>query len=158
MSFKLFSLNSLVERKKPEETKDELAIVKAAAWAWYLHGSGSKAKAKNEFDVKRSQTVARPSRYKLEAMGMAKETPSMHTIKPLLDSYEVQRISKQLDGLIKESDHNNIGNGRSKTGNGDRKDNGNRRMKNKQRVTSLSVKCVPAVNLSMCLPKPNHAL
>ncbi|XP_014495674.1 uncharacterized protein LOC106757516 [Vigna radiata var. radiata] len=158
MSFKLFSLNSLVERKKPEETKDELAIVKAAAWAWYLHGSGSKAKAKNEFDVKRSQTVARPSRYKLEAMGMAKETPSMRTIKPLLDSYEVQRISKQLDVFIKDSGHNNIGNGCRKADNSDSKDNGNRRMKNKQRVTSLSVKCVPAVNLSMCLPKPNHAL
>lgn len=167
MSFKLFSLNSLVERKKPQETKDELAIVKAAAWAWYLHGSGSKAKAKNEFDVKRSQTVARPSRYKLEAMRMAKETPSIRPIKPLLDSYEVQRISKQLDGLIKESGQNNIGNGCSNADNSDRKDNGNRRMKNKQRMnkranmvggTALSVKCVPTVNLAMCLPKANHAL
>lgn len=156
MSFKLFSLKSLVERKKPQETTDELAIVKAAARAWYQHGSGSKAKAKSEFEVTRSQSLARPSRYKLEAMRMAKETTSVHTIKPLLDSYEVQCISKQLDRLIKESGNNNADNS-------DRKDNGNRRMENKKRInrkayTPLSVKCVPAVNLAICLPKANNHL
>jgi len=167
MSFKLFSLKSLVERKKPQEATDELAIVKAAARAWYQHGSGSKAKAKTEFDVTRSQSVARPSRYKLEAMGMAKETPSLHTIKPLLDSYEVQCISQQLDRLIKESGHKKIGNGYNNADNSDGKDNVNRRMKNKKRIdkracmvggTALSVKCVPAVNLAICLPKANHDL
>jgi hypothetical protein len=41
MSPKLFSLNSLMESKRkpqPQENKDELALVKAAAWAWYQHG------------------------------------------------------------------------------------------------------------------------
>ncbi|CAJ1867392.1 unnamed protein product [Sphenostylis stenocarpa] len=167
MSSMLFSLTSLVERKKPQETTDELAIVKAAAWAWYQHGSGSKPKAKSEFHVTRSQSVARPSRYKLEAMRMAKEAPSILTIKPLLDSYEVQCISKQLDRLIKGSDHNNIGNGYNNADNSGGKDTGNRRMKNKKRITkggnvvggtALSVKCVPVVDLAKCLPKANHAL
>ncbi|TKY47388.1 hypothetical protein E2542_SST29448 [Spatholobus suberectus] len=110
MSPKFFSLNSLIERKKPQDNTDELAIVKAAAWAWYQHGSGSEGKAKTEFDVTRAQRVPRPSRYKLEAMRMAKEVPSIHTNKPLLDTYEVQCISRQLDRLIIESGRNKLGN------------------------------------------------
>lgn len=179
MSLKLFSLNSLVERKKPQETTDELAIVKAAAWAWYQHGSGSEGKAKCEFDIARSQRVARPSRYKLEAMRMAKESPAIHTNKPLLDTYEVQSLSRQLDRLIIESSHNKLGTGNNYANNNAGKDNGNRRMKNKKKIhkgfwprhsvefkggdgavsgTTLSPKCVPVVNLAKCLPKANHAL
>ncbi|KAK7387370.1 hypothetical protein VNO78_28121 [Psophocarpus tetragonolobus] len=160
MSPKFFSLYSLVERKKPQETTDELAIVKAAAWAWYQHGSGSEGKAKTEFDITKSQHIARPSRYKLEAMRMAKEVASIHTNKPLLDTYEVQSISRQLDRLIIESGHNKLGDGNNST-------NCKRRMKNRKRIskggngvggTALSVKYVPVVNLAKCLQRANHAL
>lgn len=168
MSPKFSYLNSLVERKKPQETTDELAIVKAAAWAWYQHGSGSEGKAKSEFDVTRTQRMARPSRYKLEAMRMAKEAPSnsIHTnYKPLLDTYEVQCISRQLDRLIVESGHNKLGNSIN-ANNNDGKDNGNRRTKNKRinkggnvvGCTTLSTKCVPVVHLTKCPIGVNHAL
>ncbi|XP_020237610.1 uncharacterized protein LOC109816600 [Cajanus cajan] len=175
MSPKLFSLNFLLERKRPQETTDELAIVKAAARAWYQHGSGSEGKAKSEYDVTRTQRVARPSRYKLEAMRMAKEkAPSIHTNKPLLDTYEVQCISRQLNRLI-VSGHNKLSNSNNSTNNND----GNRRMKNEKRIrkgyfprhavecrggdeevggTALSAKCVPVVNLAKCLPRVNHSL
>ncbi|RDX76301.1 hypothetical protein CR513_43715, partial [Mucuna pruriens] len=165
MAPKLFSLNSLVERRKPQDSiVDELAIVKAAAWAWYQHGSGSEGRAKREFDVTRTQRVARPSRYKLEAIRMAKEVPSIHTNKPLLDTHEVQSISRQLDRLM-ESGHNKLGSGNNSSNSNDGKDNDNRRMKNKKRMgkgfwprhgvvcrggddvvvggTALSAKCIP---------------
>lgn len=137
----MFSLNSLVDRRKPQDNReDELAIVKAAAWAWYQHGSGSEGKkAISEFGVTaRTQRAARPSRFKLEAMRMAKEakegTP-LHTNKnkSLFDTYEVQSISRQLDRLIIESSHHNklvnvSGNNTSA------KNDGNRRMKKKRNV------------------------
>ncbi|XP_061352791.1 uncharacterized protein LOC133297640 [Gastrolobium bilobum] len=137
MSRKLFSLNSLLERRKPQDRTDELAIVKAAAWAWYQHGSGSKRKAMSEFHVTRTQRAFRPSRYKLEAMRMTKEAnegPSIHTNKSLLDTYEIQSISRQLERLI-ESGHNKLGNGNNSTNNAGL-NNGNRRMINKKKSFS----------------------
>ncbi|XP_027337808.1 uncharacterized protein LOC113851505 [Abrus precatorius] len=172
MSLKLFSLKSLVERGKTQESTDELAIVKAAAWAWYQHGSGYEGKGKSEVDVTRTQRVSRPSRYKLEAMRMAKEGPSIQSNKSLLDTYEVQSISRQMDRLI-ESGHNISTNKNAGV------DNGNRRMKNKKRIskgfwsthafvcgrgndevdgTALLAKRVPVVNLVKCLPRNNRAL
>ncbi|KAG4975096.1 hypothetical protein JHK87_031917 [Glycine soja] len=173
MSPKFFSPNSLVEiRNKPhEKTTDELAIVKATAWAWFQHGSGYEGNAKNEFDVTRIQRVARPSRYKLEAMRMAKEAPSnsIHTnnYKPLLDTCEVQCISRQLDRLIIESGHSNKrGNDNNNANNNDGKDNGNRRTQNKRiskegnvvGCIALPAKCVPVVHLTKCPIGVNHAL
>ncbi|KAK7305681.1 hypothetical protein VNO77_43590 [Canavalia gladiata] len=134
MSPKFFSLNSLLERRKAQDSTDELAIVKAAAWAWYQHGSGSEGKAKSEVDVPRTQHVARPSRYKLEAMRMAKEGSSIHTNKSLLDAYEVQSISRQLDRLIESSSHNKLGDGNNFANKNAGVDNSNRRMKNKKRI------------------------
>jgi hypothetical protein len=108
MSPKLFSLNSLMESKRkpqPQENKDELALVKAAAWAWYQHGSKSEAKkAMNEFDVTRTQCSSRPSRYKLEAMRMTKATNN----DSLLDTYEVQHILRQLDNFIDSSNKKHV--------------------------------------------------
>ncbi|KAE9594412.1 hypothetical protein Lal_00001211 [Lupinus albus] len=140
MLSKLFFLISLVERKKPkpQDTNiDELDLVKGAAWAWYQHGSGSESKAMKEFHVRRTQHAPGPSRYKLEAMRMAKESkeerPSIHPMKPLLDTYEIQSISRQLNKLI-ESSQNTVGNGKNST-NGGLDNNGSRNMKKKKRIS-----------------------
>ncbi|KAJ6735176.1 hypothetical protein OIU79_002279 [Salix purpurea] len=109
--FKIF-----MERKKPKSggRTDEFVHVKAAAWAWYQHGSGSEGKPVCEvLDVSRTrQAPARPSRYRLEAMRSTGKEGSMdgsETPFPirkddsLLDNYEVESISKHLDYLIQSS-------------------------------------------------------
>lgn len=106
--------NIFMEKKKPKGggSTDDLALVKAAAWAWYHHGSGSEGRSICEFDVTRTRQAPRPSRYKLEAtrtmkedtMGSGSETPSpIRTDNSLLDKYEKESISKQLDYLIESS-------------------------------------------------------
>ncbi|CAK7338987.1 unnamed protein product [Dovyalis caffra] len=104
-----------MEKKKPQgggSGADDLTLVKAAAWAWYQHGSGSEGKTMCESDVTRTRRAPGPSRYKLEAMGLMKEntmelgseTPSpIRTDKSLLDDYEVESISKHFDYLIESS-------------------------------------------------------
>lgn len=115
-------LNSLSHRKKPSNNTikddhinddDDLAIVKAAAWAWYQHGSGSCHEGEaisSEFFVRRNRREPRPSRYKLELeakRSMEKEikecssSPIHHKKEEsLLDEYEVQSISRHLNKLI----------------------------------------------------------
>ncbi|KAJ4972799.1 hypothetical protein NE237_005973 [Protea cynaroides] len=88
---------------KTSTTLDELAVVQAAAWAWYQHGSGSEAKPVREFDLIRTQTAPRPSRFKLEA---DENTKMKGSINSLLDPYEVGRISKHLEYLIESSNGN----------------------------------------------------
>uniref|UniRef100_A0A2P2IS76 Uncharacterized protein n=1 Tax=Rhizophora mucronata TaxID=61149 RepID=A0A2P2IS76_RHIMU len=93
-------------------TTDDLAIVKAAAWAWYEHGSGSEGKRVCEFVPTRTWQVARPSRYRLEAMRMmeedsmegSKRPTSVHTDNSLLDSYEIECISRQFEYLSRSSE------------------------------------------------------
>lgn len=144
MSPRLFSLSSLMEKKRkpqPQESRDELALVKAAAWAWYQHGSRSeRKKSSNEFDVTRTRRSPRPSRYKLEAMRMAKVTDlrcnglEVGTIthnKSLLDTYEVQSISRQFDSLIDSSTNKHMDDNCAKN------DDGNRRMNNKKRFINF---------------------
>lgn len=133
MATKLFFLK---ERKKPKDgTYEELAAVKAAAWAWYQHGSGTEGKAVCEFDATRTRRATRPSRYMLEAMKMDKEVkegPHIHTKKSLLDAYEIESISRQLDNLM-ESKHNKLldnGNNPADAS----LDNGSRRMKKKKKI------------------------
>ncbi|XP_019080461.1 uncharacterized protein LOC109123874 [Vitis vinifera] len=105
-----------MERRKSRVSLDPLATVKAAAWAWYQRGSGSEGKPISEFQVTRARPAPIPSRYKLEAMRMAEEGPekegssaSSATSTPnlshtsLLDTYEIERISQQLDILIETS-------------------------------------------------------
>ncbi|XP_027333675.1 uncharacterized protein LOC113848388 [Abrus precatorius] len=91
----------------PKPNNDELAIVKAAAWAWHQHGSDSKGKNTGEFDATITHHAPGPSRYKLEAMRMDKESKegsSIHSNKlSLLDAYEVQSISRHLNSLIESS-------------------------------------------------------
>ncbi|KAK7321477.1 hypothetical protein VNO77_32161 [Canavalia gladiata] len=115
MPSKLSFLNSLMDTKKPPKednnnSTDELAFVKAAAWAWYQHGSTSKEKTTTEFDATITRSDLRPSRYKVEAMRMSKEVAKqvspIHTDKlSLLDAYEVQSISRQLNSLIQCPNH-----------------------------------------------------
>ena len=146
MSTKFFSLSSLMEKKRkpqPQESRDELALVKAAAWAWYQHGSRSeRKKSSNEFDVTRTQRSPRPSRYKLEAMRMAKvtdltcnglEVGTITNNKSLLDTYEVQSISRQFDSLIESSNNKHVDDNCKCAKN----DNGDRRMNNKKRFINF---------------------
>ncbi|XP_019185457.1 PREDICTED: uncharacterized protein LOC109180383 [Ipomoea nil] len=108
---------------------DAAALVKAAAWAWYEHGSGSERPLREmDYQLERTEKIIqRPSRYKLEAIREVEEgkrmanhhqrssstipmilssspTPPTHTyISTLLDKYEIQRISLQLDRYIENS-------------------------------------------------------
>jgi hypothetical protein len=106
-------MSPFMARKKGRGSIDELAAVKAAAWAWYERGSGSEGKQMPEFDVMRTRRAPRPSIFKLEAMRIAQEvvvegegsqTPSsIHTENSLLDRYEIESISRRLDCLIESS-------------------------------------------------------
>lgn len=89
-------------KKKPRSsTDDELAVVKAAAWAWYQRGSGSQGKTVGEFDGARSQIfVYKPSRYKLEAIKITEEEEEEENDNSLLDKYEIESISKRFDQLL----------------------------------------------------------
>lgn len=106
-----FLMNPFMARKKGRGSTDELAAVKGAAWAWYQRGSGSsEGKQTPEFDIMRTRRAPRPSLFKLEAMRIAGEvmegsqTPSsIHTENSLLDSYEIESISRRLDCLIESS-------------------------------------------------------
>ncbi|XP_020239632.2 uncharacterized protein LOC109818549 [Cajanus cajan] len=108
-----------MERRKPKKddnnnnnktTNDDSAFVKAAAWAWYQHNSGSNSKGKTitEFEATITRRAARPSRYKLEAMrNMGNEENEGDTKKvSLLDEYEVQSISRLVESC--SSNHNKV--------------------------------------------------
>lgn len=107
-------------KNKSWSESDKLELVKAAAWAWYQHGSGSDHGNPNirEFDITPIQRAYRPSRYKLEAMRnvVVNTNTNANTIEEssqtptttsrtslLLDSYEIERISKRLDHLVEFS-------------------------------------------------------
>lgn len=92
-----------MEKRKPRESciADELALAKSAAWAWLEHCSGSDDRTTPEFDVSRTKFNPKPSRYKVEAM--KRTSNSMDA--PLLDRYEIERISRQLEFCIKSSHH-----------------------------------------------------
>ncbi|KAJ7960076.1 putative Mediator of RNA polymerase II transcription subunit 13 [Quillaja saponaria] len=175
-------------RKKGKDGTDELAIIKAAAWAWFQHGSGSEGKPMSEFDLTRITRERRPSRYKLEAMRITKEElakdslsetlslNSMQSTNSLLDSYEVQSISRRLDDFI-ESSSNKYGNGFLAR---DHDDDGRNVMKKKKkkgfwprhavvcgtrkdvvedsRVSRRSEKGVLVVNKAKSRPWANHGL
>lgn len=90
---------------------DELATVKAAAWAWYQRNEGKPMM--REFDLKiRAARTPQPSRYKLEAnkkMIISENKVSKPytnhllcgdqetKISNLLDPYEIKSISKRID-------------------------------------------------------------
>ncbi|OWM64376.1 uncharacterized protein LOC116207767 [Punica granatum] len=76
-----FPLNSIFtgRRRARGSAPDEVALIRAAAWAWYQQGSGSQGINKpptREYDITRTRRVYQPSRYRIEAirrMAMAKE-------------------------------------------------------------------------------------
>eukprot|EP00262_Sarcandra_glabra_P016706 TRINITY_DN552_c1_g1_i2.p1 TRINITY_DN552_c1_g1~~TRINITY_DN552_c1_g1_i2.p1 ORF type:complete len:189 (+),score=15.01 TRINITY_DN552_c1_g1_i2:100-666(+) len=107
-----------MEKRKPRESADELALAKAAAWAWYQRGSWSEGKPISELDLRKTRRQPLPSRYKLEEEQQqnsdvddhveASEPHSFavspaHTDTSLLDSLEIERISRQLDSLLEYS-------------------------------------------------------
>lgn len=109
--------------RKGRENSNGLEVVKAAAWAWHEHGSsGSLRRAgTREYEASRSTTqTPRPSRYKLESLRIQekdKESQQLqssrkdvhhhrHENNTLLDSYEIKRISNQLEGFINSSSSN----------------------------------------------------
>lgn len=105
------SLNPFPDRKKPAPTDgDDLAAVKAAAWAWFHHGSGSEAKPMREFGLTRTTILPKPSRYRLHAITTLiqdnSQTPNPHN--SLLDAYEIQSISRRLSDLLDPADRNNF--------------------------------------------------
>ncbi|EHA8587222.1 hypothetical protein COCNU_scaffold001635G000010 [Cocos nucifera] len=87
--------------------EDELALVKAAAWAWYQRGSGNEGRPGREFGIARGGTACspRPSRYQLEALAKVSGSrePGPGTSNSLLDLYEIERITRELDRLIAAS-------------------------------------------------------
>lgn len=113
----------LMEKRKtrPKSTEDEFAVVKAAAWAWYERGSGSEGKPIREFDFTNSRRTPIPSRYKIEAMKNTSIDELYSSLKTsrtsmsisscpsfnssLMDNYEIDSISKDLDHYIESCDH-----------------------------------------------------
>ncbi|KAL7588399.1 hypothetical protein Lser_V15G39811 [Lactuca serriola] len=109
----------MANRENQKERMDELAITKAAAWAWYERGSWFEHNSIRETDCRRSSDYTRrPTRYKLEAMNNP-PNKSTHDAQPftngsllctehlgnsLLDMYEIKRISMELDCYIGSSD------------------------------------------------------
>lgn len=107
-----------MERRKSRASLDPSGAVKAAAWAWFQRGSLSDGKPIDEFHATRSRHAHAPipSRYKLEALRMFEEdpekepsslsspsSPSNQSHTSLFDTYEIERISEQLDYLVKAS-------------------------------------------------------
>ncbi|KAI3712690.1 hypothetical protein L1987_71252 [Smallanthus sonchifolius] len=104
----------MITKEDPKVSSDELALVKVAAWTWYQRGSGFEQTTLSECD----HIVTKPSMYKhkRETMEKAQETLSAsthhlpkslsctsHAGSSLLDAYEIERISKDLDRYIKSS-------------------------------------------------------
>lgn len=119
-----------MERSKSRRASyDELAVVKAAAWAWYERSSVAFEAKATEFDLRRTWQPPPPSRYKREAMRAMRgqlqkghensstrsdsadstaASPSPRStrsdsVSSLFDSYEVARIAKQLNCALEAS-------------------------------------------------------
>ncbi|KAK4430436.1 hypothetical protein Salat_1344300 [Sesamum alatum] len=111
MPFSTFNnfMDKTKQNKTPVSDHDGSDLVKSAAWAWYQHGYDPKGRLSvREFDVLRHKFEPKPSRYKLEASRNVQESVSKsRTIRrasnSLLDNYEIERISKQLDSYIESS-------------------------------------------------------
>jgi len=104
--------------------EEEEEIVKAAAWAWYLHGSGATIRPVKESNPRAAQSAARPSRFKIESLALS-GSPSRNTRRgrsmslddsgdfrgaqrvftpsSLLDSYEMAVVSRQLESGLSDA-------------------------------------------------------
>ncbi|XP_057807262.1 uncharacterized protein LOC131021937 [Salvia miltiorrhiza] len=102
------ALNNFIDKRKARKSEtmivDESGLAKSAAWAWYERGSGSDGRPIKEVDVWMSKPEPKPSRYKLEALRNLQRDQHINSSKnSLLDNYEIERISKQLDRYIEAS-------------------------------------------------------
>ncbi|KAJ0987259.1 hypothetical protein J5N97_005615 [Dioscorea zingiberensis] len=79
--------------------ESELSLVKAAAWAWYQHGSGNHGNAFRETELRRHARSPRPTRYKREAFRAASSDSEL-SANLLFDPYEIERITRHLERLI----------------------------------------------------------
>ncbi|XP_058185934.1 uncharacterized protein LOC131303165 [Rhododendron vialii] len=88
---------------------DELAVTRAAAWAWYRRGSGSEPKPGSEFGLARTHQyrVPNPTRYKLEAERSRSSTSDHGS--HLLDRYEIDSISRHLEKYIERVNNGDLG-------------------------------------------------
>ncbi|PKA52368.1 hypothetical protein AXF42_Ash010265 [Apostasia shenzhenica] len=91
----------------PGAAEDNLAPVRAAAWAWHQRGSGGRdpvaATVEDDPSLRRLLHSRRPSRYRLEALRSGEPQSNHKTDEPesiLLDLYEIKRITDELDLLI----------------------------------------------------------
>ncbi|KAL0396422.1 UNVERIFIED_CONTAM: hypothetical protein Scaly_0090600 [Sesamum calycinum] len=106
------------KQNKTLVSDDKSNLIKSAAWAWYQHGYDhpNGRSSVREYDVLRHKFEPKPSRYKLEASRNMQESvlesnSTMSSPKctirrasnSLLDNYEIERISEQLDYYIESS-------------------------------------------------------
>ncbi|GLJ39651.1 hypothetical protein SUGI_0810610 [Cryptomeria japonica] len=78
------------KKKKGSITEHE-DYVKAAAWAWYLHGAGAQSKHNEEHNMEpreKSLNEIRPTRFKLESMGLLNNSSWMKNNFAILDTFE----------------------------------------------------------------------
>ncbi|MFS7948776.1 hypothetical protein Hanom_Chr06g00563831 [Helianthus anomalus] len=84
-----------------KESSDQNEITRAAAWAWYERGSWFEHKTIKETEFRRPQDYTpRPSRYKIEAR---KQSQKEYHGNSLLDMYEIERISRELNCYVESS-------------------------------------------------------
>ncbi|KAI3668943.1 hypothetical protein L6452_40160 [Arctium lappa] len=103
----------MVVRESRKENKDQFAIMKAAAWAWYERGSWFEHKTVRESDYRGIRDYTpRPSRYKLEAMQKPqKETHESQSCRngPLVDIEHVyasiQPQNQESYALVADTEH-----------------------------------------------------
>ncbi|KAG6385785.1 hypothetical protein SASPL_154666 [Salvia splendens] len=89
---------------------DESGLAKSAAWAWYERGSGSEGR---EVDLWRWKPEPKPSRYKLEVLrNLQRDQDHINSSRnSLLDNYEIERISMELNHYIQASHAKHHGGG-----------------------------------------------
>ncbi|KAH7679815.1 hypothetical protein IHE45_06G083400 [Dioscorea alata] len=95
------------KQRKPSISSgaDELAAVKAAAWAWYQRGCGAEGKPFPEAEPGAIPTgfTRRPSRFKVQAESdsdLLERSDPEGSDNSLLDLYEVERITRQIERLV----------------------------------------------------------
>ncbi|KAK9070174.1 hypothetical protein SSX86_010574 [Deinandra increscens subsp. villosa] len=108
----------MVIQANQKESSDQNEFTKAAAWAWYERGSWFEQNTIRETDLirrPRDDHKPRPSRYKVEAMKEARSCNISNVSKPLLcttervdnyslfDTYEIERISRELCCYVESS-------------------------------------------------------
>ncbi|KAL2515622.1 hypothetical protein Fot_29593 [Forsythia ovata] len=95
-----------MKKSQKSENESDIEILKAVAQAWHGHSSSSKT-ATSEFDARRLNFKNKPTRFKLEAMGMNSRRDCVKSWdfgQSLWDSYEIVTVSKRLEtGLMLEN-------------------------------------------------------